>query len=210
MSDEIKQCIVEKAQKLFYQYGIRSITMDFIASEMGMSKRTLYENFKNKDSLIIASMELGRQAQDRDMTEIFNSDANIIEKLVRCYNRIIYYLNLTSRSFQLDVQQMHSKVNEERAKYRKRQFEYVKKILSMGVAEGMIRNDLDLDIVTTLHNSQMNMFSTMEIDNNDNMTLADILGVYTKIFLYGIVTEKGRKVLDECYEQITINNITNK
>lgn len=210
MSDEIKQCIVEKAQKLFYQYGIRSITMDFIASELGMSKRTLYENFKNKDSLIVACMALGRQAQERDMTEIFNSDANIIEKLVRCYSRIIYYLSLTSRSFQLDVQQMHSKVNEERSKYRQRQFEYIRKILAMGVAEGVVRDDLDLDIVTRLHNTQMNMFPKMELEDTKDMTLADILGVYTKIFLYGIVTEKGRKILDECYEQITINNITNK
>lgn len=104
MAKETQEFIVDKAQPLFYRYGIRSVTMDFIASELGMSKRTLYENFENKEALIIACMEKGRKAQEQDMCAIFNSDANIIEKLLRCYNRIMYHINKTSRSFQLDVE----------------------------------------------------------------------------------------------------------
>ncbi len=205
MSDELKQSIIERAQKLFYQYGIRSITMDFIASEMGMSKRTLYEYFKNKDALIIACMEMGRKAQENDMTEIFNSDTNTIEKLVRCYNRIIYYISATSRSFQHDVQQMRSKVNEEAAKYKKKQFEYFRRILSIGVEEGLIRPEMNLDIVTTLHNAHMELLGKIEIDGAADWNYADLLATHTKLFLYGIVTGEGRKVLDENYEQINNN-----
>lgn len=80
MSEETREYIISKAQTLFYRYGIRSITMDFIASELGMSKRTLYENFKNKDALIIACMERDRQQQEREMCQIFSSKTNTIEK----------------------------------------------------------------------------------------------------------------------------------
>lgn len=203
MSTETREHIIDKAKDLFYRYGIRSITMDFIASELGMSKRTLYEIFTNKDSLILACMERGRSEQERDMCEIFNSDANTIEKLVRCYNRIIYYINTTSRSFQLDVKNMRSNINTEAQKYRDKQFQYVFDILALGVKEGLIRTDLNLNIVTSLHNNQILWLSETHLSELEEWGYAEILSVYTKIFLYGIVTEKGRKVLDDNYEQIT-------
>ena len=203
MSDETRQCIIDKAQRLFFRYGIRSITMDFIASELGMSKRTLYENFTNKDALIIACMEKGRQEQEKDMCEIFNSDANILEKLVRCYSKIIQFVSRTSRSFQLDIEQMRSKVNEEVVKNREKQFEYIKNILNIGVEEGLIRSDLNMDIVATLHNSQMEWFRKAQFSGNNEWSYAEILTTFMRIFLYGIVTEKGVKILNENNELIT-------
>ena len=208
MSEETKDYIIAKAQMLFYRYGIRSITMDFIASELGMSKRTLYENFTNKEALIIACLNRDRQAQEEEIRQIFGSERNIIEKLVLCYNRIIYFINRTSRSFRLDIEHMRSKVLEEADKYRKKQFQYIRDILQKGVEEGLIREDLNLDITTSLHNQQIMMFHKIKIAPEDNWDYGEILEVYTKIFLYGIVTDKGRKVLDENYEQITQTKIT--
>lgn len=203
MSDETKACIVDKAQKLFFRYGIRSITMDFIASELGMSKRTLYENFENKDALIIACLDKCRIEQEKEMYEIFNSDTNTIEKLVRCYSKIIHHINQSSRSFQLDVEQMRSKVNEEVVRQRDKQYEYIRNILDIGVKEGLIRTDLNLDIVTTLHNSQMEWFRRSQIAINNEWPFAEVLSNVMRIFLYGIVTEKGNKVLKENDELIT-------
>ncbi len=203
MSDEIRQCIIDKASKLFFQYGIRSITMDFIALELGISKRTLYETFTNKDALIISCLEKVRKEQEADMCAIFNSEANIIEKLVRCYSKIIYYVNQTSRSFQLDIEQMRSKVNEEVAKNREKQFEYIRNILHVGVEEGYIRSDLNMDIVTILHNSQIDWFRKSQTPGNEEWSFAEVLSTVMRIFLYGIVTEKGVKVLNENYDLIT-------
>lgn len=87
--------------------------MDFIASELGISKRTLYENFKNKDALIIACLEQTREQYHKQFIHISESDTNTIVKLVRYYEVIADFYNNTSRSFQLDVERMHSKVNEE-------------------------------------------------------------------------------------------------
>ena len=203
MSEETREYIIGKAQSLFYRYGIRSITMDFIASELGMSKRTLYENFKNKEELIVECMQRDRNAQESEICQIFDSEHNTIEKLVLCYSRIIYYINRTSRSFQLDVEHMRSKVSEEADRYREKQFQYIRDILSKGVEEGLIRPDLNLDIATSLHNQQMMLFGKIKNYPAEEWNYGEILAVYTKIFLYGIVTDKGRKVLDKNYEQIT-------
>lgn len=203
MTQETKQCIIDKAQSLFYQYGIRSITMDFIAAELGMSKRTLYENFKNKEELILACMEKGRKAQEEDMNLIFNSDANTIEKLVRCYSRIIHYVNQTSRSFQLDVEQMRSRVHGEVEKYRERHFQYVHDILNMGVQEGLIRSNLNIEIVTAIHNNQMDWYSKSQSASSERWNTGEFIGTMVIIFLYGIVTDKGREVLDQLKGLIT-------
>ena len=186
MAKETQEFIVDKAQPLFYRYGIRSVTMDFIASELGMSKRTLYENFENKEALIIACMEKGRKAQEQDMCAIFNSDANIIEKLLRCYNRIMY-----------------SKASEEAELHREKQYSYIRDILQEGVEDGLIRADIDVDIATMFHNSQLEWFRKSQQYTTKVWELSDVLRTMVQIFLYGIVTDKGRKVLDDNKELIT-------
>ncbi|MBO7317231.1 MAG: TetR/AcrR family transcriptional regulator, partial [Bacteroidales bacterium] len=189
MSEETREYIIGKAQSLFYRYGIRSITMDFIASELSMSKRTLYENFKNKEELIVECMQRDREAQEQEMCQIFGSKRNIIEKLILCYSRIIYNINRTSRSFQLDVEHMRSKVSEEADKHREKQLSYIRDILQKGVEEGRIRTELNLDIATALHNEQIIMlFRKIKNTPNEEWNYGEVLSVYTKIFLYGIVT----------------------
>lgn len=55
MNKELRNRIIDKAAVLFTRHGIKSVTMDYIASQMGISKRTLYENFKDKDQLLLES-----------------------------------------------------------------------------------------------------------------------------------------------------------
>lgn len=202
MSKEVQEHIVETAQKLFYRYGIRSVTMDFIASELGMSKRTLYENFENKEALVIASLEKIRKSQEVAMCSIFNSDANTIEKLVRCYNYILTQLNMTSRSFMLDIEQMHSRASEEVKVNREKQYSYIRNIFTKGVEEGLIRDDIDVNIVTMLHNTQMEWFQKLKLSDGDTWRRSDILSTYMLIFLSGIVTDKGRRIYEENKELI--------
>ena len=99
---------------------------------------------------------------------------------------------------------MRSKVSEEADKHREKQFCYIRDILQKGVEEELIRPELNLDIATALHNEQiMMLFRKIKNTPDEEWNYGEVLSVYTKIFLYGIVTEKGRKVLDKNYEQIT-------
>jgi len=60
---EVKEKIISGARQLFTKYGIRSITMDMIAEQLGVSKRTIYENFKDKDELLKFCMNAGMAEQ---------------------------------------------------------------------------------------------------------------------------------------------------
>ena len=54
MNTELQQRIIKQATRMFFCNGIKSVTMDMIASQLGISKRTLYENFKEKNELLLA------------------------------------------------------------------------------------------------------------------------------------------------------------
>lgn len=200
MTAETRNFIIDKAQNLFYRYGIKSITMDFIASELRISKRTLYENFKNKEELIIECMKRAHLENETMICSIFNSNANVLEKLVRCYSHILQFYKRSSRSFRLDVEQMHNKVNEQVEEYQEKQHKYICKILHMGVKQGLIRTDLNIEIATELHNQ---WFTIIHRNTESMFNFAEYVSTMVRIYLYGIVTDAGRKVLDENYELIT-------
>lgn len=170
--------------------------MDFIASELGISKRTLYENFKNKDALIIACLEQTREQYHKQFIHISENDTNTIVKLVRYYEVIADFYNNTSRSFQLDVERMHSKVNEEYKNSRNKSILYTRKLLRCGVEEGVIRADIDIDIISYLYNDQMEWFRCSKDIYKLEYKISDILKNVVFIFIRGIATEEGNRILE--------------
>lgn len=208
MNTELQKCIINKATQLFSKFGIKSITMDFIAGELGISKRTLYENFKNKDALIIACMAQTRELYHKQFQCISESNLNTIEKLVRFYEVIADFYNNTSRSFQLDVERMHSKVNEEYENSRNKSILYTYRLLRCGVEEGLIRNDIDINLISLLYNDQMDWFRRSKDIYKLEYKISDILKNIVFIFIRGIATEKGNHILDKILENK--NNIHDK
>lgn len=170
--------------------------MDFIASELGISKRTLYENFKNKDALIIACLEQTREQYHKQFIHISESDTNTIVKMVHYYEVIADFYNHTSRSFQLDVERMHSKVNEEYKNSRNKSILYTRKLLRCGVEEGVIRADIDIDIISYLYNDQMEWFRRSKDIYKLEYKISDILKNVVFIFIRGIATEEGNRILE--------------
>lgn len=70
MDAELELRIVKRASELFQKHGIRAVTMDFIATEIGISKRTLYEIFSDKDALLIRTLEYQEERNERERTEL--------------------------------------------------------------------------------------------------------------------------------------------
>ncbi len=208
MNTELQKCIINKATQLFSKFGIKSITMDYMAGELGISKRTLYENFKNKDALIIACIEQPRELYHKQFRSISESNINTIEKLVRYYEVIADFYNNTSRSFQLDIERMHSKVNEEYENSRNKSISYTRKLLRCGVEEGLIRNDIDIDLISLLYTDQMDWFRRSKDIYKLEYKVSEILKNIVFIFIRGIATEEGTRILNKFLENK--NNIHDK
>lgn len=80
---EPNQRVIQKSIELFTQYGIRQVTMDQIAEEAGMSKRTIYELFRDKDTLVWECLETMNRNHMQEVKNILASASNVIEALYR-------------------------------------------------------------------------------------------------------------------------------
>ena len=80
---EIRDKIISGSSKMFIKFGIRSITMDMIAEQLGISKRTIYENFTDKNELLKYSLEAGMVEQKAVVEEIFKNSENVIDAMLK-------------------------------------------------------------------------------------------------------------------------------
>jgi len=86
---DTKERIIIESLKLFMRFGIRSITMDTIAKNLGTSKRTIYELFKNKDELLESCIVHRMAEEEKNNAEIMKNSANIIEAFLTHIKRIL-------------------------------------------------------------------------------------------------------------------------
>ena len=92
----VKEKILEGASKLFFKYGVRSVTMDDVASYLAISKKTIYQFFKNKDDLI-TSISMAHMAEEKDeYLQIENVAGDALEEMVQvssCFRRHMNEIN---------------------------------------------------------------------------------------------------------------------
>ncbi|MDR3227547.1 MAG: TetR/AcrR family transcriptional regulator [Prevotellaceae bacterium] len=147
--------IINIAHELILQRGIRSVTMDEIAAEAGISKRTLYETFANKEDLLEKLLEYM-------WNEHRNVVKDIIEKTPSCLIGILDILKYVTEehkhkfesqskeSFFYDLKKFYPKVAEKSKAQRDIYFLFMAKHLEKGVEQQTVRSDLNLNLVSTL------------------------------------------------------------
>lgn len=192
---ETREKILKGAGNLFIKEGIRVITMDSIAQSLGISKRTIYENFKDKEDLIHNFLTKDVSAHKNELIKIVNSSDNVIESLFQFgkYNRDA-------------IAKVNPVFFEDLKKYYSEMFESIKRnekigngeisylILKRGVNEGTFVKSIDIDIVNTFIHITMNHF--FKTDNQDCISHSKVWDSIFFPYLKGIYTEKGLEHLD--------------
>lgn len=80
---ELKERIIEKAGDLFQQYGVKNVSMDEIASSLGISKRTIYENFKDKEDILLSVLLRFSQNRETVFTSFVQQCNNVVEVFIK-------------------------------------------------------------------------------------------------------------------------------
>lgn len=197
-----EQHIIEKSFELFQKYGIKSVTMDDLSTELGMSKKTLYQYFNDKADLVskIVFFEFNRKSQQ--IEKVLNGDGNALEQLL-ALNKFMHKEHKNYKPGMLfDLKKYFPEVYQSFSKA-KRDFMYASfiKNLIKGKEEGIYRQDLDENIIAKLH-----LFRNENIIENDIFTFDEITSskFVNEIFnyhLHGIVNEQGLKILKENSKQ---------
>lgn len=195
---ELRERIVDTALQSFVTHGIKSITMDDIAAALGISKRTLYEVFADKETLL---MECLRRAQDEGNTyvkEVYEKASNVLEVLLKLYQRSIEKFHNTNKKFFEDIKK-YPKVYDMLIKRRNRDSEETIAFFKLGIKQGYFRDDVNFSIVNLLVREQLDLLM-----NTDLCKEYSFLEVYESImftYLRGISTEKGARKLEELIQE---------
>lgn len=195
MSDlEIKNRISEKAREYFFKFGFSRVTMNEIATELGMSKKTLYTYFQSKEDLLhasIAQMHLETSRKIEDL--VSDSTLDFGEKLNKLLAVFLAHHSALDARFLADLQKNVPgtwKFCDDFQRDRMRA--NTSAILREGIEKGVIRSDVDEDFLVQLFSVSIQNMMKPEILSQIPLTPSQIFEKTMKVFFRGILTEDGR------------------
>lgn len=196
---EKQEEILNKARKLFMTYGLRSITMDDLAKEMNISKKTLYQEFKDKATLIKKIVHLEVENMTQLMENIFKSSENTIDRMIKINLLMIQMKQKTPKNVQFDLEKYYPDIAEEiKDDMETKMFDAIKQNHEKGKKEGLIRSNLDTNVIAALQLCRSN-FGQKFIDLLPDYDDVKILNEIFEYHIRGIATEKGIKYFQDNY-----------
>ena len=194
--------ILSASAELFSQYGFKTITMDDIARRAGISKKTLYQHFANKQEVVNDSVIWYKN----QMTEMCNTTLTNVENAIEAMVRMMAYFDtMNKRINPMAIFEMQRFFPDAYKTFREllvsKDVVMMKENILWGIEEGLYREDINADLLaryrleTSLLVLQPNLLVS---DRNDLMTVALEIGEH---FLYGIMTPKGEKLYHKYKEK---------
>ena len=200
---EIKDRILQTAQELFFKYGIRSISMDDIAKHLSISKKTIYQFYKDKDEVVHTLIEQKCKEDLKYFENIHKESANVIEEMFSVMKHLGKLMGEMNPSMFYDLQKFHSHTWNMFREFREEHIiKMVEELLTRGIKQGLIRPDINSKILARMRMAQVELGFNPAIFPPDKFKILDVQLASLEHFLYGICTLKGHKLINK-YKQIT-------
>lgn len=195
---EAKERIIKEARGLFFKLGIRSVTMDDIAAQVGMSKKTLYLHFADKDELVdnLIEGEVGLM-QDETMACI-NKSADAIEEIFIGMEMANKHFTKMNPMVLFDLHKFHFKSFQKFMEHKNTfLIQVITDNLKRGIAESLYRTDTKIDIIAKYRLQMLMLPFDVEAYPPMEYNLMDVSNAMIENFLYGLSTEKGYKLIEQ-------------
>ena len=194
---EMKYRIVNATHQLLMQYGVRSVSMDDIAGNLGMSKKTLYQYFKDKNEIIeqvVADIILhneGLCSCNKKDTE------NAVHEMFMVITMLRDMFQNMNPSVMFDLHKYHPKAYKKIAEHKDNYlFKIVKENLEAGIKQKLYRKDVDVDIMARFRIDTMFLPFNLEFQKSAQKSMMDCQVQVILNFLYGLVTIKGYEIAE--------------
>ena len=204
MSNGQIERIIQGGEELFLQAGIKSVTMDDIARHLGMSKKTIYQFFGDKNELVVALVKDRLKEDERQINEIISSSANVIEEMINMMKCSEEILSRANPVIFHDMQKYHPEAWQEFQRFKAEVIiNKLQELLLKGIDQGFIRDDIDVKILATMRVNQVEMGFNTQIFPIAHFNSWKVQVQMLEHFNYGICTIKGHELLDKYKEQNT-------
>ena len=199
----MKHKIIQKSADLHFQYGIKNVTMDQIAKELGISKKTIYQYFENKTELVQQTVGYIFDKIQTEIDKICLMKLNPYEELLSVRKVIREMLNKSANVPHYQLKKYYPEIAKtlEEKKF-KSIMECLEHNLNKGIKSGYYRKDLDKEFVKRMYFSNSMSLGNPELFPPELFDRQYIMELFMKMFLNGISTKKGRKKLKEVLEKV--------
>ncbi|SIQ09648.1 TetR/AcrR family transcriptional regulator [Maribacter ulvicola] len=193
----MKEKIRETASQLFLERGFKSITMDDIANEIGISKKTIYSEYNNKTSLV-EDCVMNKFCDLSDGIDlIIAMEKNAIEELYEIKKYVMSHLNEEKSSPQYQLMKYYPKIYKS---VKSMHFEKMHKCVLLNVDRGLqqelFRANIDPEFIARIYFSGMNSIKDQTIFPITIFPISKLMDSFLEYHLRGIVTPKGKNILN--------------
>ena len=197
MNDELKNILI-KVRELYTKFGIKSITMDDVSRELGISKKTLYQYITDKDDLVGKYIDNEIALRQEEICKCFKIGFNAIEELFEISSFMNKLMRNQNSATEYDLKKYypahyHKTVNARRQGI----YDYIMTNLKKGIKEGLYRKEMDLEVIAKLYLWRTENVHFDELFTVEEFTSIKLFAELINYHVRGIATEKGIMVLEK-------------
>ena len=190
----LRERIIEKAMQDFSKHGIRAVKMDTLAKELGISKRTMYEIFEDKESLLFEGIKVYGERKREYMHSYAEEGHDVIDIIMEAYHMKVEEVRAVNPDFYLDLMK-YPRLAQHMKEEQQKSLEGFLAFMKRGVDDGYFRPDVNYELVPhifdalgqyILINSLVQQYSVEELFSNCFL-----------IALRGFCTDKGLHTIDK-------------
>jgi Transcriptional regulator len=203
----LRERIVQESSKLFFKNGIRSVTMSDIAVYLGISKRTLYEVFKDKEELLEVCINAHMEKVDLEIRELLVNSENVIESMMRIYRSHLTEVHNTNKSMIYDLKKYHPRLYDKIENMQRSGVSLMVPLHEKGIEQGLIRPEINFEICTWLMKSQFKMLMEGEFIPIERYDMNEFVRTIILNFVRGIATPKGNELIDSIVSEYNLSDV---
>ncbi len=206
--DKKFQSILADTLKIFQTYGIRSVSMDDIARELKISKKTLYQYVSNKTELVEKVFRYQSHQNDIFIEQYSNGNGNAIDVLLEISKWIHQEIKKINPQLSFDLNKYYpdlfQKVFQEKRQYI---HDHVKQNIEKGISEGLFRKDLNVNLIASLYVKKLEDLHEPEgLLCNENVSFKTIFNVMFDNHIRGIANEKGIQYYEQNKKHLKLSD----
>ena len=193
---ETKKRILLKAQHLYAEHGIRAVTMDDLANYLGISKRTIYVNFKDKNELLINCIKDNMVVQQTKDDQIISDAPNCLEALINFMEHNIASVKKQHPNYYQDLEKYYPGIWESKIQeFTTYQYNRILDLLKKGVDTNVFRKNIDVEVVATNIQNIFKSVCSPIVYPKQKFCLNSVFANTLVNYVGGIVSNKGLKYL---------------
>ena len=197
--EKIKNIILKEGFRTVLLDGIRSFTVENLASRLSMSKKTIYQHFPKKEFLIKKIIDFRMMKLTNEFNEIINKETDSIIQFIKIREHNIRFANKLNLQKLTYLKSRYPDIWEIIEQYRFDRKNIYNQVFKLAETQGYLRKKLDYKVCTALYINIFNSTFQPEFMNNNNLSMVSTINHLKEILSYGFFNESGIKKMNEYY-----------